>query len=300
MKRHAVILAVIAALLIPVSAAAGTDKKAKIAVSAVEEAYGHEESARALMRTASGAIESGVPPEDIVLFVREAARVGRSPEESSAFMDAAIALHQQGISPGLLFSAGLEGFARGVSETELKLTIDTLRSKLFFCRSIARRHTGRTKEAAAGSPDDLLMGALYYTMNMGITEDEVTALSAAAEKSGLGARAFFNVLRVTMELISLDLDPGRVSALVARTVSSGAGAEEVAGFPAFVQTERENGFTDDDIYEELLGKIDEAAAGGKQPSGDGNGIGTPGTGSSGRGGASGGRTSAGGSPGGRK
>jgi hypothetical protein len=300
MKRPGAIIAIIAAVIAPISASAGTAQKVGDAVFAVEEAYGRGETAQALGRAVSEAIESGVPAEEIEVFIREASRADRSPEEVSAFIDAATALNYQGISPGLLFCAGLEGFARGVSEPEMKLAIDTLQSRLLFCRRIARRHTGRKKAAGAGSLDDLLIGALYYTMSMGFEEDQVSALSTAAEKARLGERMFFNVLRVAMELISLDLDPGRVSTLMARAVSSGAGAEEVAGFPAFVQAERENGFTDDAIYEELLGKIDEAAAGGKQPSGDGNGIGTPGAGSIGRGGASGGRTPAGGSPGGRK
>ena len=300
MKRPAVILAVIAALIAPLSAAAGTDKEAENAVSAVEQAYGHEDSARALMGTVSGAIESGVPPEDIILFVREAARAGRSPEEVSAFMDTATALHHQKILPGLLFSAGLEGFARGMSETELKLTIETLQSKLLFCRVIASRHTGRMKATVAGSQDALLIGALYYTMNMGVTEDEVSALSAVAGKAGLGAGAFFNVLRVTMELISLDLDPGRVAGLVVRAVSGGAGVQRVAVFPAFVQAERENGFTDEDIYKGLLSRIDEAADGKERPSGNGIGAGLPGGGAAGRGGAPGGGSPAGGSPGGGK
>lgn len=301
MKRPAVIIAVIAALIVPFSAAAGTDKEAEEnAVFAVEEAYGHEESARALVGAASEAIEAGVPAEEIEPFVREAARAGRSPEEVSAFMDAATALYHQGILPGLLFSAGLEGFARGVSGTELKLMIDTLQSKLLFCRVIASRHTGRMKATAAGSQDDLLIGALYYTMNMGVTEDEVTALSAAAGKAGLGAGAFFNVLRVTMELISLDLDSGRVAGLLARAVSGGAGVQRVAVFPAFVQAERENGLTDEDIYKGLLSRIDEAAYGKERPSGNGIGAGLPGGGAAGRGGAPGGGSPAGGSPGGGK
>ncbi|MBN2324125.1 MAG: hypothetical protein JXQ30_10355 [Spirochaetes bacterium] len=302
MKPSGAIIALIVVLAVPMLAAAGTAKKGEDALRAVEEVYAYggsdEEGVRTLARTASAAIQSGVSAEEIEVFIREAARTHRSPKEVAAYIEIASTLHSEGVPPGLVFDAGLEGFARGVLETEMRRSIDALQSRLFFCRTIARRHTGRGKEV--GSAGDMLIRALCYTMNMGLTEDEIAALGAAAENSGLDERAFFNVLRTSMELIGLGMDPGRVSALMVRAISNGVGVQEVVGLPAFVQAERENGFTDDDIYKGLLGKIDEAAAGGKHPSGDGNGIGTPGAGSAGRGGTSGGGTSAGGNPGGRK
>jgi hypothetical protein len=300
MKRSGAIIALVVAFAVPMSSAAGTDKKAGDAVCAVEEAYGQGESARALARAVSEAVELGVPAEEIEVFVREAARAVRSPEEVSAYIEIASTLHSEGVPPGLVFDAGLEGFARGVLETEMRRSIDALRSRLLFCRTIARQHTGRGKEA--GSAGDMLMRALCYTMNMGLTEDELAALGAAAENAGLDEHSFFNVLRTSMELLGLGMDPAGVAELMVRSVRGRTDVRQIARYPALVREGRENGLSDGDIYESLFVGIEDESGTEYGPSGRGtaSGSGSAGGGSSGGGGDSGGGHSAGGSPGGGK
>jgi hypothetical protein len=324
MKRFGAIIALVVVLAVPIASAAGTAKKAEDALRAVEEAYGDEaygdeaysdkayddeaygdkESAevgvRTLARTASAAIQSGVSAEEIEVFVREAARSLRSPKEIAAYIEIASTLHSEGVPPGLVFDAGLEGFARGVLETEMRRSIDALRSRLLFCRTIARRYAGRGKEA--GSAGDMLMRALCYTMNMGFTEGEVAALGVAAENAGLDERAFFNVLRTSMELLGLGIDPAGVAELMVRSVRGGTDVRQIARYPALVREGRENGLSDGDIYESLFVGIEDESGIEYGPSGGKNasGSGSAGGGASGSGGSSGGGHSAGGNPGGGK
>jgi hypothetical protein len=135
-----------------------------------------------------------------------------------------------------------------------------------------------------------------------LTEDEVAALGAAAENAGLDERSFFNVLRTSMELLGLGMDPAGVAALMERSVRGGTDVRQIARYPALVREGRENGLSDGDIYESLFFVIEDesgaeyAPSGGKAASGSGSAGGR----ASGSGESSGGGHSAGGSPGGRK
>jgi len=298
MKIMKAILALFIILGIPLSASAGSDREAASVVSAVDDIYGDKGGTEELKIALSEAIDAGMPSEAVETFVREAARSERGPGEAAEYIRVASDLFSDAIPAGLLFNTLIEGFVKGVGKEEMQRSVGPLRSKLRFASEITAKHTGR--RGREGSDHELLLSALFYTMNMGYAEENLKALSKAAGEKNLSIRAFFNILKISMELSSLGLRPVKVTAVMERSIRNGTSIRQMSGYPSFVREKREKGLADNDIYGFLMIKADEVLTSEKSSAGPGMESGQPASPSGGKGGSPGGSPSAGGSSGGGK
>jgi hypothetical protein len=298
MNHVRAILLLLMALIVPISVSAGTGRESASLASDMVKIYGEGEDTEALGLAASDAIDAGISAEFIRTFLTEAAYTGRSPVEVSSYLEIATDLHSQSIPTDIFFNSVLEGFVKGVREEEILRSIGMLRSRLLFCSEISRGHTGRG--GGKGSEHELLLSALFYTMNMGFSEDEIKILSAAVEETDLTGRTFISILKVVMELSNLGLGKETVTSLMGRSIKSGVSIRQMNMFPAYVNEERAKGLTDDIIYSLLLQKADEALLSERSPENTGRDYSTGGARTGGKGEPTGGGSStAGGSGHGR-
>ncbi|HUT64594.1 MAG TPA: hypothetical protein VMZ05_00430 [Spirochaetota bacterium] len=298
MKIMKAILLLFIILGIPLAVSAGSDREAASVASAVDDIYGDRGGTEELKIAISEAVDAGMPSEAVEAFVREAARSERDPGEVAKYIRVASDLFSVGIPEALLFNTLIEGFVKGVGKEEMLRSVGPLRSKFRFASEISEKHTG--KRGGGGSDHELLLSALFYTMNMGYAEENVKALSKAAGEKNLSSRAFFNILKISMELSSLGLRPARVSAIMERSIRNGTSIRQMSGYPSFVREGREKGLADNDIYGFLMIKADEVLISEKSSAGTGTESGKSASPSGGKGGSAGGGPSAGGSPGGGK
>jgi len=298
MKIMKAILLLFIILGIPLSASAGSDHEAASVASAVDDIYGDRGGTVELKVALSEAVDVGMPSEAVEGFVREAARSERDPGEVAEYIRAASDLFSDGIPEALLFNTLIEGFVKGVGREEMQRSVGLLRSKLRFASKITAKHTVR--RGGGRSDHELLLSALFHTMNMGYAEENLKALSKAAGEKNLTSRGFFNILKVSMELSGLGIRPARVTAIMERSIRNGTSMRQMSGYPSFVREGREKGLADNDIYSFLMIKADEVLNSEKSSSGTGTGSGQSASPSRGKGGPPGGGPSTGGSPGGGK
>lgn len=291
------ILLLLSALAAPFSVSAGTGKDSASLASEMVDVYGEGTDTEPLKLAVLEAIDAGISAEVIEAFIMEGSRAGRSPAEVSAYIEIAADLHSQGIPTEIFFNAMLEGFVKGAREVEMRRSIGMLQSRLLFCREMSLKHTGR--RGAKGGEHELLLNALFYTMNMGFSEDEVKKLSSAVEETGLSGRTFFGILRVAMELSNFGIGNGQITVLMERSIRSGVSIQQMSMFPEYVNEERAKGLTDDEFYRFLLRKADEDLASEKSPEDTRREYGPAGSPAGGKGGSAGG-PSTGGGPGGGK
>ena len=296
MKTFNTILLLFIILGVPIALSAGSAREAASVVSAVDDIYGDRRGTEELKIALSEAVDAGIPSEAVEGFVREAARSERDPGEAAEYIRTALDLFSDGIPETLLFNTLIEGFVKGVGKEEMLRSVGPLRSKLRFASEITVKHTGRR----GGSDYELLLSALFHTMNMGYTEEDIEALSKAAGEKNHSSRAFFNILRISMELSNLGFRPARVSAIMERSIRNGTSIRQISGYPSFVREGREKGLTDKDIYGFLMIKADEVLISEKSSAGPGTESGQSGFPAGTKGGSAGGGPSAGGSPGGGK
>jgi hypothetical protein len=292
------ILLLLSALAAPFSVSAGTGKDSASLASEMVDVYGEGTDTEPLELAALEAIDVGISAEVIETFIMEGSRAGRSPAEVSAYIEIAADLHSQGIPTEIFFNAMLEGFVKGAREVEMRRSIGMLLSRLLYCREISLRHTGR--RGGKVGEHKLLLSALFYTMNMGFSEDEVKTLSSAVEETGLSGRTFFGILRVAMELSNVGLGNGQITVLMDRSIRSGVSIQQMNMFPEYVNEERAKQLTDDEFYGFLLRKADEALASERSPEDTNREYGPTGSPAGGKGGPAGGGPSTGGGPGGGK
>jgi hypothetical protein len=298
MKIIKAILVLFIILWIPLAASAGSEREAASVASSVDDIYGDIWGTEELKIALSEAVDAGMPSDAVETFVREAARSERDPVEAAEYIRVASDLFSDGIPEVLLFNVLIEGFVKGVGKEEMLRSIGPLRSKLRFAGEITAKHTGR--RGGGGSDHELLLSALFYTMNMGYAGQNLKTLSKAAGEKNLTSRAFFNILKISMELSNLGLRPVKVTAVMERSVRNGASIRQMSGYPSFVREGREKGLADNDIYGFLMIKADEVLNSEKSSAGPGTKSGQPGSPSGGKGGSPGGSPSAGGSSGGSK
>lgn len=298
MKIMKAILALFIILEIPLAASAGSDREAASVASSVDDIYGDRGGTEELKIALSEAVDAGMPSDAVETFVREAARSERDPGEAAEYIRVASDLFSDGIPEALLFNTLIEGFVKGVGKEEMLRSIGPLRSKLHFASEITAEHTGR--RGGGGSEYELLLSALFYSMNMGYAEENLKTLSEAAGEKNLTSRAFFNILKISMELSNLGLRPARVIAVMERSIRNGTSIRQMSGYPSFVREGREKGLADNDIYGFLMIKADEVLTSEKSSAGPGAESGKQASPSGGKGGSPGGGPSAGGSSGGGK
>ena len=296
MKTREFILALSIALLVPLALSAGSQRDADSAVSAVEVIYGERDDIEVLKSAVSKAVDAGIPAEEVESFIREAAAADRDSGEVAGYVNNASELFSLGIPQTLLFNTLLEGFVKGVEKDDLLRSIGPLRSRLLLAGKITENHTGRRGK---GSEQELLLSAIFYSMNMGYAEKEIEALSKAAGETSLTGREFFEILKISMELSSLDLEPVRVTAIMERSIRNGITIRQMSGYPSFVREGREKGLAQDDIYSFLMAKADEILTSEKSQAGAAMESGKKASPPA-KGGSAGGGPSAGGSSGGGK
>ena len=155
------------ALSVPVIVMPATDKDASSLGTVTDEVYGGNVDTEALKLAIFKAVDEGIPSEVIETLLRESARFGTAPEEVSSYIEIASDLHSNGIPSEHVFNTVLEGFVKGVDDDKMKLTINRLRSRLLFCNEIAQRHS--SSRGGKESRHELLLNALFYTMNTGFS-----------------------------------------------------------------------------------------------------------------------------------
>ncbi|UCB44600.1 MAG: hypothetical protein JSV25_10300 [Spirochaetota bacterium] len=257
MKLMIPLIAGIIVLSMPAIAIPGTAREeASSLVAALDKVYGADVDTEALKSAVSEAVEAGIPSELMETLVRESASKGRSPKEVSGYIEIASDLHSNGIPSELIFNTVLEGFVKEVDKETMENTIGMLRSKLLFCNETAQRHTGR--RGGKQSRHELLLTALFYTMNTGFNKSQITTLSKAEADEKLGSLHFFNILKISMELQNLGLDNGSITVLIERSIRQRVSIHQMSQYPSIVREGKVQGLSDEQIYSSIFNQTDKA------------------------------------------
>ena len=255
MKLMIPLIAGIIVLSVPSIAIPGTAREeASSLVTALDKVYGADADTEALKSAVFEAAEAGITSEVMETVVRESASTGRSPKEVSGYIEIASDLHSNGIPSELIFNIVLEGFVKKVDEETMENTISMLRSRLLICNEIAQRHTSR--RGGKESRYELLLTALFYTMNTGFNKSQITTLSKAEADGELGSLHFFNVLKTSMELQNLGLDSSSITVLMERSIRQRVSIQQMSQYPSIVREGRAQGLSDEQIYSSIYNKTD--------------------------------------------
>jgi uncharacterized membrane protein YgcG len=243
--------------LLPIAANAGSRQEADEIVVGFQDTYSLPVDREQVRAVVQGALDAGVPHDEVSVFMEALSTTDRSFEEIRSYLDTISEIHRSGIHSELVLNTILEGIAKSIPREIIEGSLSAYEENLMFCRDLALKHI--RKKRADDDRTGLLTDAIFLTLLAGFDRADLTTLSTAVESTHRSSSFFIKTLEVTIALESLGLGKKQVIELMSTTASLDCSAYDLTKIPALYLSELKKGWEKDVLIDRLVEEIERSS-----------------------------------------